>query len=542
MDLIASLSALVKVGALQTRQSEFPAFEDQLAAIRRSQNAARPWRSAGIGEALGVPAILGAVSLISNTVGTLALEGYRQGILLEDDQRPRLIVRPNPFSTPRDFFRDSAFYLATRGEAWWWVAARDIDGAAMSLYPIPPWEITVQANDRNRLRPTIKWLDRQLPNEDIRHITYLPDHSGLRGVGPLQLAGAAVSVTVEADNWAANFFSGSVPSIVVSTEQDMSGPELEALAEQWAEKPSGTPRFLTSGLKLENTPFDAQKAQLSEARQHQVGETARMFLIPGALLEYQMSGSSLTYQNQEGIWSDFQKRCLSPNYLEPIEQEISDLLTRSTSARFNVDQLLRGDSSARSDFYSKLVPIGVMTAEEARAKEGLAPGAVDFAPVPQSPSQAIPALLPPNLQLRSTAEVICIGTRNGHPCKYVYGQLTAPYHFICPRCKTVNAAEAVQGRSEPDPMAAAFMALATREQPAPQVNVTIADGAIQNHAAPPEPVTFNLPDQPAPVVNLEAQDTAPFTDAMLEVRALLAEAQKPKTIVRDDQGRIVGLS
>ena len=123
----------------------------------RTRTQSPNWNAVSVREALGVPAIFGAVSLIANTVGSLSLEAFRQGNLLAQEDAPRLIIRPNPFSTPRAFFRDTAFYLATRGEAWWWIAARDTDGVPMSLYPIPPWEITVAANDRNRLRPKITW-------------------------------------------------------------------------------------------------------------------------------------------------------------------------------------------------------------------------------------------------------------------------------------------------------------------------------------------------------------------------------------------------
>ena len=134
----------------QTRSiSDYPAFADQLAAIRSSQAQARPWRPAGVNEALGVPSILSAVSLIAGTVGRLSMEAYQYGSLITDRQQiPRLIVRPNPKTTPRVFFRDTAFHLATRGEAWWWVAKRDVDLAPLSLVEVPPWEVMVEVESR----------------------------------------------------------------------------------------------------------------------------------------------------------------------------------------------------------------------------------------------------------------------------------------------------------------------------------------------------------------------------------------------------------
>lgn len=555
LNTLASL-VLPDPGPTALRVSEFPSFDEQLATIQK-RSSSRTWRAPSVGEALGVPAIFGAVSLIANTVGSLSLEAFRQGSALPDDQRPRLIIRPNPKSTPRAFFRDTSYYLATRGEAWWWVAARDVDDAPMSLYPVPPWEITVAQNDQNRMRPTITWGNRVIPNEDIRQITYLPSHDGLRGLGPLQLCGAAVSVTVEAQEWAANFYSGSLPSVIGKTDQDMSEEELKLMDAQWLEKPPNMPRWLTNGLDLSESPFDAQKAQLTESRQHQVGEAARMFSMPGALIEYQMGGSSLTYQNQSDIWNDFQRRCLSPHYLEPIEQEISDLLTRATVARFNLDQLLRADPKARAEVYEKLVPIGVMSVEEAREREGYAPGAVDYAPVPLAPPQAVPTLLPIN---RTGMELV--RCQHPHPtqpnkvCNYSFGAVTPPYKLFCHRCKQETVNDQVVSheimRTEPQPQNIEVHPSDVRvESP-----ITFERGSIQAEAPDLTPITDAIAAM-SPVVNVAAADPTPitvnveaappahidtdsFTQAIRDLKDMMA-APKVRRVIRDEKGRIIGV-
>lgn len=436
MSVLSTLANLFVPQPYEERSIEpFQSYEQQLAAIRRSHAADRPWRAASVAEALGVPAILSAVGLISNTVGSMSLEAFRNGIRIDDPVKvPRIIQRPNPFTTPRVFFRDTAYYLATRGEAWWWIAARDpIDEAPLSLYPIPPWEITVELNDRNRLRPTIRWQNRVMRNEDMRQITYLPGNLG-RGAGPLQMAGAAVSVTVEADNWAANFFSGSIPSMVGTTAEDLDADELKALDEQWVEKPNNLPRWLTNGMDLSEPPFNAEKAQLTQTRQHQVGETARMFNMPGSLIEYNMPGASLRYQNDEQIWTDFQRRCLSPHYLEPIEQEMSDLLTRSTVSRFSLEQLLRADPKSRAEYYEKVVPLG-FPVEEMLRREGQLPGSVDYAPVPSATPQATPRILPPQEALRSVQlnDVRC-------PRGHLVGRVQGYAEIKCRSCGSMAVA------------------------------------------------------------------------------------------------------
>ncbi len=499
----------------QQRSMEYPPLETQIATLRRTQGQERPWRPAAVNEALGVPSILSAVSLISGVAGSLSMEGFRDGALMSD--APRLIQRPNPRSTPGVFYRDTAYYRATRGEFWWWIAHRDIDGNPDALYPVPPWEIVLEANERDRLKPTIKWGDRIMPNEDMRQSMYLPGPGG-RGVGPLQLAGVAVSVAVEASHWAANFFSGSLPSLVGTTDQDLDETDLKNLDAQWAEKQGNTPRWMTQGMKLEASPFDAVKAQLTESRSFQVGEVARMFLIPGPLLEYQMSGSSLTYRNEEDIWTDFQRRCLSPQYLEPIEQEMSDLMPRTTVGRFNLEQLLRADTKTRFEAWKFGMDAGWLTAEEVRKKEGLEPGNVDFAPVPYSPPSADLNALP--LQMRSMKPVRCSS------CNWLFGELSAPYSVTCRRCKTLNiASEPMQERSDLNAVDGMRLAIHSLAQP-PQVNVAPAE-------AP------HITVEAAPTPNVEVH-TGSFVEAVQTFTKMMA-APKKYEVLRDPDGHIVGL-
>jgi HK97 family phage portal protein len=424
---------------LQTRAidsfTDYPGLTEQL--LRVQGLTPRPWRVASIREALGVPAIFRAVALISNTTGSLAVEAFRRGVRLEDDETPRLVQRPDPFRIPRNFYRDTAYYLASRGEFWWWVGARDSDGNALSLIVIPPWEVTVTPTN-DRLRPTVKWLDREMRREDLRHGTFLPDDSGYRGVGPLQMCGAAVSVSVEAQEWAANYYAtGGNPSVNLHSEVELVPDEAAELRNQWMQTPPNMPQVTSGPLSLRENPGqkNVAAAQMLDARMANNGDAARMFGMPGSLLEYASSGSSLTYQNLEGEFTKFVRACLAPDYLEPIEQELSDLLPRSTTARFNVKGFLRADIKTRFEVYSIGIDKGIMTAEMAQREEGIIAGDVEFAPVPFAPPAAVPSSLPINT--RSAEPVRCDGTRllRGviRPCGKLLAE-AGPFVGRCPRC------------------------------------------------------------------------------------------------------------
>lgn len=533
-------------------QSEFPPMDVQLhRVLSRSGTRSGP----SIVQALSVPAIYRAVTLIANTVGALSLEAYRQGVRLEQPEAPRLIVRPNPFTVPREFYRDTSYSMATRGEAWWWIAARDSDDAALSLYPMPAHEVKVEVDERDLLRPKITWRDRRMRNEDVVQIVMSREPGALRGTGPLQACGASVSVAVEAQGWAADFFAaGGAPSVVIKSAVGLSEDEALTLKGQWNESPPNTARVIDPSIEsVEDFSMDPAKAQLTDTRRYSNGEAAQMFGIPGSLLDHFEPGASLTYQNVSQEYDKFVRACLWVNYLEPIEQAMSDLLTRATVARFNLDGLLRADIKTRYDVYeSGVSKSGMLSVEEARRMEGLAPGDVERAPVPLAPPQAIPDRLP--IQLRSAAEVRCAS------CGWLLAEMASPpYRFRCRKCKAITE-DATVLRSADAPVAPELhitipLAITTPgtviergavQVEAAQVTHTIEAGAVQvtNDVAPAATYVEMAPavvgvDQ---MTRLQARFDE-MADRQADLSKRIEKASRPRraTPERDERGRIIGI-
>ena len=402
----------------------------------------RVYRLPSVSEALGVPSIHRCVTLISSTTGMLSMQGYRDGELMA--AAPPLVARPDPFRTPGEFYAGTAANMAKYGEFVWWIASRDGDGRASALVLVPLNELKVEENKANRLFPIYQWgnvrstrFSAANPSGQFVHNKYpLSEPFALRGRGPLQLCNAATSVTVEAQTWAANFYAeGGNPSINLHDPGGLETEEAEKLREQWVSTPANTPQVTSGGLELREVPGNENGAQMLEARQHNNGDAARMFGVPGSLVEYQQPGSSLTYQNLEGEFTKFVKVCLQPLYLELIEQAMSDLLSRSTTARFNVNGFLRGDSMTRFRVHKLAIDAGIYDQAYAQRAEGIIPGDVEFAPVPASPPAAVPEAIPRVRQFSAEArEVRC-------PKGHLLAELAVPpYRFTCFRCKASVAA------------------------------------------------------------------------------------------------------
>ena len=441
---------------LATSFDYYPDLATQLANIRRYERG--PWRAASVTEAMGVPSIYGAVNLFGNLTGSMSMEALRNEVRLPPQDRPRLIVRPDPLTIPREFFRSTAYNLASRGEAWWWVARRDDDGNALSLISIPPQEVQMAENPRDLRYPTITWRDKVMPNDDFRQLVWSREPGSLRGAGPLQMCGAAISVAVESQLWAANFFAGGNSAIWVKTsiplaggtgeeddETGLSESEVQRFLAEWMNKDSNTPRVTDDTVEdIKELNLNPQGAQMLEARAHQNVDVATMFNMDAELLNAVVSGSSLTYQNTGQRFDNFIKMSLRPNVLEVIEQTMSDFLTRSTVARFNTDFLTESDPKTRWDIYNSAVSVIGQdeAAAMAREGEGLAPGDVENAPVPFAPPQAIPTAA--SLEMRDALHIrtdedrcqaIIPRMRSGVTVMGKCNKLLKAEWEFCPKCK-----------------------------------------------------------------------------------------------------------
>jgi HK97 family phage portal protein len=300
------------------------------------------------------------------------------------DEPPAILRRPDPHTTRRRFVQQTVWNMATRGEAFWYVSARDPDGKPAALLVVPGREVTVEWND-DRTRKLYTWRDRPMQPGQMRHLTFAEEDGGLRGVGPLQLCGAAVSAAIESTEWAAAFFAeGGVPSVNLHSAVELAEDEATALRDKWLENAGNTARVTSGPLELREVQVNPADGQLLEARMAGTGDAATMFGIPAHLLSYSQPGSSLTYQNLDMVAVELVRFCLGPGYLEPIEDELSDCMTRSTTAQFWVNGLQRADPKTRWETYEKAVAVlgPDEGAQYAREQEGLVPGNPNVAPMP----------------------------------------------------------------------------------------------------------------------------------------------------------------
>lgn len=391
-----ALELLTSDPRLETRAidsfTDMPALTDQLLRVQGLRTSSS-WAPIGLRDALAVPAVFRACTLISNLIGTFTLEAWRNGVRMAEP--PRIVQRPDPFRTARDFWRSVGWNLATRGEADLFIGARDSDGLPLSVLNVPPAELTgryVDERDELLHRITWEWRSVPVPSSSIVQIVFAQEDGSPRGVGPLQMCGAALNVARESLEWAANYYAaGGVPSVLLSPRVPIDQAEADLIRAAWMQGDPNTPK-VAAEVDATILPNNAAQAELGNARLQSVSDVACMFGMAPELLEHGMigGGSALSYRNLADLGTDLIRFCLVPGYLEPIEQSFADLLPRSTITRFNVDELERADLETRARVYESLIRSGVYDVDDGKRAEGLIPGSPQYMPVP--PNLALPVI------------------------------------------------------------------------------------------------------------------------------------------------------
>jgi HK97 family phage portal protein len=347
-------------------------LEARLAAITAARADAA---SMTVERALTIPAVRRGCSLIASMVGQFVPEAWRDGLPMID--QPAVIRRPDPRLTRADWLAQVTWSLLTTGNAYLWRAASDFDGWPTEVRVLDPGEVIVSWDSR-RTDPVYTWRGRDLTiGRELWHVAIDRRPGQLLGESPLAAGLGALAAIAAAESFAADWYASSgIPSVVLKTAANLSGDEAERIKTRWMDAhrgPAPEPAVLGGGLDADFPTVDPQRAQLLESREHGARVVARLLGIPAALLLIDQHGSAITYSNVSTLLTELVRGTIAPLYLVPIEQTMGDLLPRTQTVRFALGELQRSQVAERFAVYQVGIASGVLTPDEVRAWEGLAP-------------------------------------------------------------------------------------------------------------------------------------------------------------------------
>lgn len=331
--------------------------------------------------ALRVPAVLQAIRLIAETIGSLPVKAYRETDASKEAAKDHPAYRivhldANGWTSAGQLRTDLTLDALLHGNGFAQVV-RYNDGRPFELHRLEPTSVSIRADDQtgepiyviNRAGKQIV-----LPYTDVLHV------AAFGGVSPITLGCEAIGVAVQLEKHAAQLFgSGARPGLMLHKDTKVGGPDGERaignMRRSW-EAASATgfrsPFIADDGWKVEQISFSSTDAQFLEHRLEQVNEIARIFGVPPHLL-WELNRA--TWSNSEEMGRSFLQLCLRP-WLDRWQDAYNRVLFTEDErddhyCEFVIDDLQRADAAGRADIFGKLIAMRAMTPNEVRAAMNL---------------------------------------------------------------------------------------------------------------------------------------------------------------------------
>lgn len=337
--------------------------------------------------ALGVSALFSCVRIISETLGQLPLKAYKKDALtgnaveVDTPSRDVLVTSPNIDMTSAEMRETYGANLCLAGNFY---TFKDLNGAGniSSIYPIDSQYVTpMRAYESGDIVYGVydRGKTEEFPREKIWHVKGFGSN-GLIGYSPLGYARQAIGMALATEEFGGRFFGqGTNPSMVFSIPNFFQKKEQREEAYKKLEEfhsglqNSHKPFIMEGGMTYARVQMPLDDAQFLVTRKFTIAEICRFYRVPLHMV-MEMEGSTNNNIEHQGL--GFVTYTLAP-YMTRMEQSISKwLLSPKERAQgvyysYDFDALLRADTPARAEFYSKMVQNGIYNRNEVRAKENM---------------------------------------------------------------------------------------------------------------------------------------------------------------------------
>lgn len=358
---------------------------DTLAEILRVASETSAGIAVGPETALKYAPVLSSVRLIAESVGQLPVHLFQKNgeDRKRSDNHPveKLLSKsPAPWITPFEFKSSMTVSLLIHGEAFALIS-RSADGRVLELVPLPNSSVTCKVSvgfEPEYLLTLADGRQQAIDRDRIFHLRGLSAAGG-KPISPVQECRESIALGLALERHASQIMSrGARPAGTVEVPSKLSDSAIArmraSISSLHAGAASGSTMILEEGAKYNPLTFSSVDLQFQEMRTFQVAEISRAFRVPLSLLSEM---SRVTHSNSESLGRQFLSLTLLP-YLRLWQETLArDLLSEeekdSLYFEFTTNALEMADLSSRVDAYVKSISGGLLTADEARARENLPP-------------------------------------------------------------------------------------------------------------------------------------------------------------------------
>lgn len=298
------------------------------------------------------------------------VKGY---VKVTDHPLYRIIHRaPNTYMNAFDFWMYLNACLDGWGNAYALIEWQN--GQLKALHPIHPSNVVVKRNSKGKVYAVngSTYFDGKYLAEDIVHLMGM-SIDGVKGLDPIMYNQVALSTGIEAAKFGDEYFkNGGNVKAVLETDGNLSPDAYQRFMENFRKSTQmshGTP-LLEYGVKYKSIGVSPETAQMLATKTFSIQDVSRIFNVPPHLLS---DLSHATFSNIEEQNIQFVTHSILPA-AKRFEAELeSKLLSEDEGleVKFNFNGYLRGNTSARGEFYNKMLSTGAFCRNDVRELEGL---------------------------------------------------------------------------------------------------------------------------------------------------------------------------
>jgi HK97 family phage portal protein len=350
--------------------------------------------SVGIGEAFSLPAVYRAISILTIATKQMSLDVVKNNEVVN---APAFIKKPNVDMPRSSFIEQTVVSLASQGNAYWMVD-RDPQGKVLNLTPLNPLDMRMETNVNGKVTKYI-YNGKDIATDSIKHLKLLQVPGKAEGLGPIQSAQHELRGTLDTRDYATTWFSKSgIPGGILKTDSIIDSSDATQLKDTWnqtAGAKNGV-AVLGSGYTYQPVYLKPEEVQFLQVQQFSITQIARLFGVPASLMLAANEGTTMTYANVSQEWLGFVRFSLM-QYLILIEDALTDFLPGSQRVKFNIEAILRADTTTRYAAHASALTAGWMTKNEVRTIEDL-PERPEFetSTTPEPASTVDPTVVDPN--------------------------------------------------------------------------------------------------------------------------------------------------
>ena len=289
--------------------------------------------------------------------------------------------RPNEFQTAYEWRELQVGNINRRGNSYNYVVRSGVDDRPLELLPMVTDRVQTEQRDDLSIVYHYRRKDGRRETFAASEVLHLRGATldGVNGITPIRECAETIGVAIGARKFGARMFkNGMTPGGILEHPNEIGEEAQQRLRKQMDERHAGVDNahktlLLEEGMQWKAQGINPEDAQMLETMKFSRQEICGIFRVPPHMV---MDLERSTNNNIEHQSLGFVIDSLMP-WLVRIEQSCDcQLLTEEDRAagyyfKHKAQGLLRGDTKARGEFYTKLWNLGALNANEIRDLEDM---------------------------------------------------------------------------------------------------------------------------------------------------------------------------